>query len=88
VIRKAGATRFVIDAKYVNRLPNADEFYQSLAYTVCYGCPMGALFLPSLGPRAPIEYKTASQRIFVYFVDLNDPVQAEAAVAAWIGPLV
>ncbi len=35
---------------------------------------MGALFLPSLGPRPPIEYRTATQRIFVYFMDLNDLV--------------
>ncbi len=84
VIRKAGTTRFIIDAKYINRLPNADEFYQILAYTVCYGCEAGALFLPSVGPRLPIEYKTASQRIYVYFVNLNDPVQAEADIGSWI----
>ncbi len=88
VIRQKGATKFIIDAKYVNRLPSADEFYQIIAYTVCYGCPLGSLFLPSLGPRAPIEYRIAGQRIFVYFVDLNDPVQAEADIGTWISPLV
>jgi 5-methylcytosine-specific restriction endonuclease McrBC regulatory subunit McrC len=86
VIRNGSATRFVLDAKYVNRLPNADEFYQILAYTVSYGCPLGALVLPSNGPRAPIEYRTAGQRVFVYFMNLNDPVQGEMDIGAWIRP--
>lgn len=88
VIRRGSTTRFVIDAKYVNRLPNVEEFYQILAYTVSYGCSLGALVLPSIGPRAPIEYRTAGQCVFVYFLDLNDPVQGEIDIGAWIRPHV
>jgi hypothetical protein len=69
----------------IGRLPNADEFYQILAYTVRYGCMLEALFLPGLGPRASIECNADLQRIIVYFADLNDSVQAEPDVAVWIG---
>ena len=41
VVRRGTGTRFIIDAKYINRLPNADEFYQILAYTLSYGCDIG-----------------------------------------------
>lgn len=84
VVRKGASTRFIIDAKYINRLPSADEFYQILAYTISYGCEVGALALPHIGPRAPIEYRTDEQRILVYFVDLNDPVQAAADLGIWL----
>lgn len=88
VVVRRGGTRFIVDAKYINRLPSADEFYQILAYTISYGCNIGALALPHVGPRAPVEYRTDNQRIIVYFVDLNDPVQAEADIGSWLGSLL
>jgi 5-methylcytosine-specific restriction endonuclease McrBC regulatory subunit McrC len=88
VVVRRGKTRFVFDAKYINRLPNADEFYQILAYTMAYDCKIGALALPHVGPCAPIEYRTASQLIIVYFVDLNDPVKAEADIGTWLRSLL
>ena len=88
VVRRGTETRLIVDAKYINRLPSADEFYQILAYTLAYRCNIGALALPHVGPRAPVEYKTDDRRIIVYFVDLNDPVQAEADLHSWLRSLL
>jgi hypothetical protein len=84
VVRSSTSTRFIIDAKYINRPPSADEFYQILAYTISYGCDVGALALPHVGPRAPIEYCTDEQKVYVHFVNLTDPVQAEADLVTWL----
>jgi 5-methylcytosine-specific restriction endonuclease McrBC regulatory subunit McrC len=88
VVVRRSDTWLIIDAKYINRLPSADEFYQILAYTISYGCDIGALVLPHVGPRAQVEYRTDKQRIIVYFMDLNNPLQAEADLGTWVRTLL
>jgi len=79
--KNTGETVLVIDTKYKKDDPTANDFYQSVAYSLALGCPV-MLLLPQLDVRKKGDFELIPELdkkapIFVRTVDLAEESKTE-----------
>lgn len=79
--KNTGKTVLVIDTKYKKDDPTANDFYQSVAYSLALGCPV-MLLLPQLDVRKKGDFELIPELdkkapIFVRTVDLSEESRIE-----------
>jgi len=71
----------VADTKYKDKdLPNVDDWYQAIAYTLALDAPAGVLIYSASTPKPPQAFRIGDRTMWVYYFPLQHPKEQEAAL--------